>query len=303
MRLPPQQRRVLELERQLADAQAALARQQRESEENATSFSQAMARLSHSERTLGQTKAKLMDVEERLQKSEAHGATLTQQLNLNEEEITRLEHELEAAQVREFEQNQSIKALRAQSEAKARELAVAQEGSAEGVAECARLTEDLKAAEEREQRGLGRALNAEAEHTSTVTELQESKRRQAELTEQHAELKQACDAAQHSLASARTTLAELEAERSLAQQELASTDHERARIIGILAALEALGREIVEVGSQARKATETRTKLMPEDTESERVTLKPAPASKRTPKRSRSSAGPEITIDGVRLDR
>src|SRR5690349_4322235 len=55
------QRRMAELEGQLAEAREALARQKQEYEENATSFGQVMARLSHSERTLGQTKAKLMD--------------------------------------------------------------------------------------------------------------------------------------------------------------------------------------------------------------------------------------------------
>jgi chromosome segregation ATPase len=306
VRLPAQQRRMLELEQQLANALAALARQQGESEENATSFSQAMARLSHSERTLGQTKAKLMDVEERLQRSEAHGATLTQQLNLQEEEITRLEHELESAQVREFEQNQSLKTLRVENETKARELEAAHEStsrvleqekglrelaeslsrdSAEGAAECARLNEDLKAAAEREQRALGRALNAEAE-----------------LSEQHAELKRACDAALSGLASSRITIAELEAERALAQQEIASADHERARFIDILSALEVLGREIVAVGSHARQAAEARAKVEPEAAESQRVTLKPAPAAELAAKRLRSSAAPEITVDGVLLD-
>src|SRR5882724_10509821 len=72
-------RRMAELEGQLAEALETLTRQQQESDENATSFGQVMARLSHSERTLGQTKSKLMDAEERVEKSEARAAALSQQ--------------------------------------------------------------------------------------------------------------------------------------------------------------------------------------------------------------------------------
>jgi len=349
-------RRMAEIEGQLAEALEALAGQQQESEENATSYAQAMARLSHSERTLGQTKSRLMDAEERIEKSEARGAALGQQLgqlelsileqraafdreaqeereravrqtreeaaaelNVREMEITRLQRVLEAAHLRDLEQSQLLETLRAQNEAKAGELdaahewtsrALAQEkslrdlseslsrDSADGAAECARLSEHLKAVEEREQRALARALTAESEHSSSSTELSETKRREAELTERRAELEQARDAALARLASSQATVVELEAGRALDQQELASAEHERARFIGILGALEMLGREIVDVGFQARKAAEPRSKSKLEDAESDRTTLKPEPA----PRHQRSSTAPEITIDGVRLD-
>jgi chromosome segregation ATPase len=347
---------MAEIEGQLAEALEALAVQQQESEENATSYAQAMARLSHSERTLGQTKSRLMDAEERIEKSEARGAALGQQLgqlelsileqraafdreaqeereravrqtreeaaaelNVREMEITRLQRVLEAAHLRDLEQSQLLETLRAQNEAKAGELdaahewtsrALAQEkslrdlseslsrDSADGAAECARLSEHLKAVEEREQRALARALTAESEHSSSSTELSETKRREAELTERRAELEQARDAALARLASSQATVVELEAGRALDQQELASAEHERARFIGILGALEMLGREIVDVGFQARKAAEPRSKSKLEDAESDRTTLKPEPA----PRHQRSSTAPEITIDGVRLD-
>lgn len=321
-KVPPRAADTAELEGQLAQALEALARQKQESEENATSFAQAMARLSHSERTLGQTKARLMDANERGEKGEARVAALSEQLNLHGVEISRLQQALEAAQARELEQGLLLETLRAQNETKARELedahewksrAVAQEralrdlaeslsrDSADGAAECARLDEHCKAAEEREQRAIERALQAESAHSSAVTELSESRRREAELLVQCAELQQARDAAQVSLAGAQASIAEREVERALAQQELASADQERARFIGILGALEVLGREIVEVGFHARKAAETRSNVQFAQSECDRPTLKPEPAPKLA-RSLRSSTAPEITVDGVRLD-
>jgi hypothetical protein len=96
---------------------------------------------------------------------------------------------------------------------------------------------------------LTRALNAESALASSLTESNDSKRRETELTEQRAALEQARDAALAGLASAQATLAEWQAQRALDQQERASADHERARLMGILEALEMLGREIADVGS------------------------------------------------------
>lgn len=319
---------MAELEGQLAEAREALARQKQEYEENATSFGQVMARLSHSERTLGQTKAKLMDAEERLAWSEARGASLSEQLSqlesrLDEQRAT-FERELEAARLRELEQAELLQTLRAQNEAKTRELeeaherssrALAQEtalrdlaeslsrDSAEGAAECARLNEYCKETEEREQRALGRALNAESEQLSALNELRESQQRVLEMTEQLVHLERTRDAALASVAAARATLAECEVARALDQRELASADQERARFVGIFGALETLGREIAEVGFQARKAAESRPKVQPPEPESERVTLRPDPAPKPAQRSVRSHTAPEITVDGVRLDR
>jgi hypothetical protein len=302
-----------------------------------------------------------MDAEARVEKSEARGAALSQQLSqaesslreqrvavdreahdereralrqlreesaaklhVQEEELTHLRQALAAAHGRGLEQSQLIETLRAQNEAKARELEDAHEwtsralerekalrelaesmsrDSADGAAECARLNEHWKEAEEREQRALARALNAESEHASSLTELSESKRREAELIEQRAELQQARDAALASLVSSQATVAACEARRALDQQALASADDERARFIGVLSALEVLGREIASVGFQARKSGETRSKSTPEDSEADRTTLKPGPATKLAPRRQPSSTAPEITVDGVRLDR
>jgi chromosome segregation ATPase len=340
---------MAELEGQLAEALDSLARQQQETEENATSFGQVMARLSHSERTLGQTKSKLMDAEARIEKSEARVASLSEQLSqvealaseqratsereaqgqreaeeqreralrqereksaaelkVHEVEIARLRRALETAQARELELTQSLETLNAQNEAKTRELedahestsrALAQEkalrdlaeslsrDSAAGAAECARLSEHWKAAQEREQHALSRALAAETA-----------------LVEQRAELEQARDTALAGLVRAQATLAEREAERARDQRELASADQERARFIGILGAIEVLGREIAEVGFQARTAAETRSKLKAEEMDADRTTLRPEPPPKPAPRSLRSSTAPEITVDGVRLD-
>jgi chromosome segregation ATPase len=286
---------MAELEGQLAEALEALARHQQESEENSTSFGQVMARLSHSERTLGQTKTKLMDAEARAERSEARGATLGQQLSQLEAQLSEQRATLEAAHVRELELSQSVDALRDLAESLSRD-------SAAGAAECARLNELWKAAEERQQHVLSRALKAESDQVSSLTELSESKRREAELTEQSAELVRARDAALASVASLQATLAEREAAHALDQRELASADQERARFIGILGAIEVLGREITEVGFQARSAAEARSKLKAEELDADRTTLRPEPALKLAPKSLRSSTGPEITVDGVRLD-
>jgi chromosome segregation ATPase len=299
----PDPQRTAAIERQLAAALEALARQQQESEENATSFAQLMARLAHSERTLGQTKTKLMAAEERVEKSEARVASFSQQLSQVEARVReqRTTFERDAQEERERfvclsnERSAELKALRDLAESLSRD-------SAAGTAECARLNEQWRAAEEREQAALQRALDAESNQLSSLTELSESKRREGDLTERCAQLERARDLALASLASLQATLTEREAEHARDQRELASADQERAGFIGILAAIEALGREITDVGFHARTAAETRSKIKAEEADADRTTLRPEPAPKLVPRSLRSSTAPEITVDGVRLD-
>jgi ABC-type transporter Mla subunit MlaD len=168
-------RRIGEIRGQLAEALEALARQQQESEENATSFAQVMARLAHSERTLGQTKTKLMAAEERVEKSDARVASLSQQLSRVEAQVREqgTTFELEAQQELERAVREALEKPAAELSA-LRELAESlSRDSAAGTAECARLNEHWKAAEAREQDALARALEAESNQLSSLTELSE----------------------------------------------------------------------------------------------------------------------------------
>ena len=164
--------RIADLEVQLAEARGAMAEQRREFDEDATSFGQALARLSHSERTLGQTKAKLLDAEDRERKAEARIAALSADLNrveslmreqrvvleqaarderervlrdageelsakleLHNAEIGRLRPALDAALERELEQARLLETLRAESEAKSQALELANERASRALAQ------------------------------------------------------------------------------------------------------------------------------------------------------------------------
>jgi chromosome segregation ATPase len=64
------------LEAELAELKVALAQQQREFEQEVASFPQLLSRLAHSERTLGQTKTKLIAAEDALAQASAQVAAL-----------------------------------------------------------------------------------------------------------------------------------------------------------------------------------------------------------------------------------
>ena len=414
-------RHLAQVEAELAEAHQAIAQQRREFDEDASSFAQAIARLSHSERTLGQTKAKLLDALERAERAETRSTELSaalvelealqceagdereravrraneesaSKLQLRDAEIARLHEAVGAALDRELAHEQALEKLRAKSEAQRQELeaaqtesearrreleaahatgeaqrqeletahewtsrALAQEkalrdmaeslsrDSAAGAAECARLTETLKAAERREQLALSDTLKAQADLSSSGADLAESRRREAQLIERcnelelerdraltnevsaqnelaqrdaqsqrrEAQLLERCseleierDRALTNQASAQSELAQRDAQLALAQRDVAGADLERSHFIGVFGALEALGRQIVAVGVQARTEANATSAMVREPVpECEPVTLKPGAGALHPPRSLRLSTAPEILIDGVRLER
>jgi len=163
-RPPTPAQRLADLQTQLGEARDAMARQRQEFDEDASSFAQAIARLSHSERTLGHTKAKLMSAEARAEKAEAEAAALSirvtelesaareqpapfegkslaeherairqacegleSELELKNAEITRLHGVVDAALAREVEQAQSLDSVTRECAAVRSELEAALE--------------------------------------------------------------------------------------------------------------------------------------------------------------------------------
>jgi len=347
-------RPVAEVEAELAEMRQAMAQQRREFDEDASSFAQAIARLSHSERTLGQTKAKFLDALERAEKAEARGAELSTALvkleafqrdaaderdlavrrareewaaksEQRDAEIARLHQVVGAALERELAHEQAIGTLRATETAQKQELEAAHEGtaralaqkealqemaeslsrdSAAGAAECARLAESLRGAEEREQLALALAAEARAEHASSLAALTESRARDVQLGERCRELELERDRALTLVASLQSELSRREAKLAFAQCEMAGADRERSHLLGVLGALEALAKQIVTVGLQARTEADAAAGMARESgPEREPVTLKPEAAVRNSPVSLRASTGPEILIDGVRLER
>ena len=344
-------RHVAEVEAELAETQQAMAQQRREFDEDASSFAQAISRLAHSERTLGQTKAKFLDALERAERAEARGAELSEALvkleafqrdaaderdlavrrareesaaksEQRDAEIARLQEVVGAALERELAHEQATFALRATEAAQKQELEAAHEetaralaqkealhdmaeslsrDSAAGSAECARLAESLRGAEEREQRALALAMDARAEHASCPAELTEARAREAQLVERCSELELERDRALTLVASSQSELSRREAKLAFAQCEIAGADRERSHLLGVLGALEALARQIATVGHQARTEAEA-AMLIAREAGPEPVTLKPEAAVLNSPVSLRASTGPEILIDGVRLE-
>jgi len=323
--------RVAELEQELVSARDALARQRQEFDQDAASFQQAIARLSHSERALGQAKARLSDAEERLAKSEAHIQQLTLRLSeaeaakeqalrtgsaeqgaeleltrealarasagleLQEAELSRLREELREANEAEARAHAQEAALRELAEA------LSQDSSA-GTAECARLCDSLKAAEEREQAALAAQQAADAARRALEQELAEARVREQGLTARAQELEGERDLALSRALDLEIALAGRYEQLISTQGELAHASAERSRLLGVLGAVETLGREIAQLGLQARTQAETRPDAPSDDADRERITLKPAPAAIAPRKSFRSTTSPEILIDGVPLE-
>jgi len=357
-RPPTPHQRLADLEMQLGEARDALARQRQEFDEDSSSFAQAIARLSHSERALGHAKAKLMSSEARAEKAEAELAALTarcselessapaqraaldreaqdererairqacerleSELERKNTEIARLRDVVDAALRREVEQKQSLDALSAERATLSQELAdaleqvsaaVAQESalrelaeslsrdSAAGAAECARISEEQKAAEGRERVARIDALDAKGALAASMAELADLTRWQDELVARSDELTRERDEALAIIEDLQTTIADRDAALEVALRDTVSVGRERARFIGVLGALETLGREIAEIGMQAR--TEAERGAAPSGAAHEPITLRPEPTPKNVPRGARPSAAPEILIDGVRLD-
>lgn len=329
--------RVAELEQELARAHDALARQRQEFDQDASSFQQAIARLSHSERALGQAKARLSDADERFAKAEARiqelterlreaeaakeraidagranlagHAELTAELELTREALGRASAGLE---LQDSELSRMRDELREANDALARALgqeaalrdlaeALSQDSSA-GTAECARLCDSLKAAEEREQAALAAERAADAARRALEQELAEARVREQGLTARAQELEGERDLALSRALDLEIALAGRYEQLISTQSDLAHSNAERSRLLGVLGAVETLGREIAQLGLQARTQAEARPDAPSHDSDPDRITLKPAPTAAAPHKSLRSTTSPEILIDGVPLE-
>lgn len=273
-------------------------------------FEQTLVRLTQSERSLSQTRAKLVNAEAHTQQLEAKVCGLTEEL----------------------------RGLRELSQSLSRD-------SAAGTDECARLAESLHvaearvvetearaaAAEARAAAAEARAAEAEAQAAATATRAAAADRRAAELEKHAAELetrlaeteareREALIAAEDARDERLATLAELdqlrqsrgesrEVARQLAAAEarLDTLTHERVRLLELLASLEVLGREITQLTQQAAPDAPGLPRVeewLGRDVEAEhvRATLRPEAFSAPPPQATRSWSTPEIVIDGIKLE-
>src|SRR5260221_3687578 len=114
---------VAELEAELSELRAAMELQKRELEENSASCSQAIARVSHSERTLSQAKAKLVAADELAQQAGAQVITLSASLHEAVEQLQRFADERAAQAERERELTEGHEQALRQVEQQAAEMA------------------------------------------------------------------------------------------------------------------------------------------------------------------------------------
>jgi chromosome segregation ATPase len=268
--------RIAELEAQLAAAAQALQSQRSSYDEDSTSFEKTLSRLAQSERSLSQTKARLVDAETLARTEQARAEALSTELAANK---------------------------------------------ATAAAEIAAARESASAAEAREQQALAAARAArfgEAANGAELDELQvklsDLHARHAELASRHTEL--TTELARHEVeltevrAHHERTQRELEhcqAEVAVAQERNAELTRERTRLLGVLASLEVLAREITQLTAQAATAT---TKLpeveawLGRDVEAKhaRATVRPEGIAVSAPKASRPDSAPEIVVDGLKLE-
>lgn len=223
--------RIAELEAQLELAGKALQSQRSSYDEDSASFEKTLSRLAQSERSLSQTKARLVDVEAFARAEQARADGLAAELA----------------------------SLRATSAA---ELAAARESAS--------------AAEARAQQAATLARAARFEQAANVAELEELQGK----------------------------VEDLQAEVAAGEERNSVLSHERTRLLGLLASLEVLAREITHLTLQAATARPSLPKVegwLGRDVEAEhiRATLRPqgfsAPAS-------RSRSAPELVVDGVKLE-
>lgn len=265
--------RVADLEAQLALTTRALQSQQSTYDEDSASFEKALSRLAQSERSLSQTKARLVDAEALARAEQARTEALSAELT----------------------------ALRATAAA---EIALAREGAT--------------AAEAREQQALAAARATRFELAATVAELEEL---QGKVSDLHAE-----HALHRSELTAERALCEVDLKEAVAHNERLKSDllgcqaelaaagernavltHERTRLLGLLASLEVLAREIAHLTGQVGTATGNLPKVeawLGRDVEAEhvRATMRPEGTSAPAPKASRTLSAPEITVDGIKLE-
>ena len=98
-----------------------------------------------------------------------------------------------------------------------------------------------------------------------------------------------------------------QAEVAATAERNAVLTHERTRLLGLLASLEVLAREITQLTAQTATATGNLPKVeawLGRDVEAEhvRATVRPEGMSVPAPKARRTLSAPEITVDGVKLE-
>jgi chromosome segregation ATPase len=268
--------RIAELEAKLAVAVQALQSQRSTYDEDSASFEKALSRLAQSERALSQTKARLVDADTRARDEHARAEALSAELA----------------------------ALRASAAA---EIGLARESTS--------------AAEAREQQALAAARAARFEQAANGAELEELQTKLSDLQTQHAEL-----AMHHGELTAERALIDVELSEALAhsqrlkreleesQHELAAAaernamlTHERTRLLGLLASLDVLAREITHLTEQAATVRAHLPKVeawLGRDVEAEhvRATVRPEGMPAPAPPASRAEDAPEILVDGVKLE-
>lgn len=268
--------RIADLEAQLTVVAQALQSQRSSYDEDSASFEKALSRLAQSERALSQTKARLVDAEARVRAEQARAEVLSTEL-------------------------EAIKLASA--------------------AEIASAREDASAAEARAQQALATARAARFEQAANAAELEELQGKfsdlhleHAELGLRHSDLTTARALCEVELAEARAINEDLQRDLDDCQGELAvarernsELTHERARLLGLLASLEVLAREISHLTVQAGTGAASLPKVegwLGRDVEAEhiRATVRPAGMSAPAPEPSRSQSAPEISVNGVKLE-
>jgi chromosome segregation ATPase len=268
--------RIADLESQLALAAQALQSQRATYDEDSASFEKALSRLAQSERSLSQTKARLVDAETLARAERGRAEALAVDL-------------------------EAIKTTAAAELASAKErasAAEAREQQALATARAARFEQAANAAELEEAQG-------------KVSDLQAQN---AELGVRHTALiaQQAlCDVqlieAMALIANLKTDLADCQVELAAANERNSLLTHERTRLSGLLGSLEVLAREITQLTGQAAIDGASLPKVegwIGRDVEAEhiRVTLRPEGMAAPAPKAPRTESAPEITVDGVKLE-
>lgn len=265
----PDALRIADLEAQLALATQALQTERCRYDEDLATFEKALSRVAQSERSLSQTKARLVDAETLARAEQARAEALSAELT-------------------------AVRATAATDVAQARENATA--------------------AEAREQQALAAARNARFELAANVAELEELQGKVSDLRDEHA--------ANHDELTAELALCDAELKEAIAHNQRLKSDlvdcqaelaaaaerndvltHERTRLLGLLASLEVLAREVTHLTAQAATATGNLPKVetwLGRDVEAEhvRATVRPEPMSAPAP----VASAPEITVDGVKLE-
>lgn len=266
--------RVAELEAQLRATQQELESARAAHQEDSAGFAQTLSRLTQSERSLSQTRAKLVE-------AEAKYEPLLAQLKALRELAESLSHDSAAGTEECAKLNEALHAAEARITDAESRVTSAQAREAAADARANELETRLAEAEARERDALIAAEEARDERAAVAAELEAVRSEQGDSGE------------------ARRQLAAAEA-------RLDTLTHERVRLLELFASLEVLGREITHLTEQATPASPALPKVeawLGRDVEAEhvRATLRPEGFS-APPQASRTWSTPEIVIDGMKVE-